>query len=126
MMRVSTRLSWQWMASGWMRPGRRPLDSEVSQPSFDFAVRHHVVGGEPTFPGKKYDLPVQPGPALEQFLPQPPGTDTGVQVRTTEAVAQRPQGFRNLLPVGGAQRLHPLLQAGVEIDSHSLPVNAVV
>ena len=109
-----------------MRPVQKPRHSEVSQPRFDFVVRHHVVGGEQTFLGKEDDPPVQPGAALEQILPQPPDADTGVQVRLTEAVAQRPQGFRNTLAVGGAQLLHPLPQAGMEIDFHSLPVNAFV
>ena len=40
----------------------------------------------------------------------------------TEPVRQRTQGFQNLIPVGRVQFLHPLLQAGVEVDPHSLPV----
>ena len=69
---------------------------------------------------------MQPGATFKQILPEPPDSDASVQVRTTEAVAQRAQGFRNLFPVGTAQFFHPLPQAGMKINFHSLPVKAFV
>ena len=102
------------------------LHSETAQPPFDLVVRHHVVGSEQAFLRKEHDSPVQSGPALEQILPQPPDSDSGVQVGTTETVGQHPKRFRNLLPLGGAQFLHPLPQAGMEIDPHSFPVKVFV
>ena len=107
-------------------PRSLPLLSEVSQPRFDFVVRHHVVGGEQTFLRKDYDPPMQPGAALEQILPQSSDSDSSVQVGTTEAVTQRAQGFRDLFPIGIAQFFHPFSKAGMEIDPHSLPVKVFV
>ena len=75
------------------------LHSKASQPGFDFVVRHHVVGGEQTFLRKEHDPPVQPGAALEQIPPQPPDSDSSMQVGTTETVGQRAQRFRNLPPL---------------------------
>ena len=69
---------------------------------------------------------MQSGATLEQILAEPPDTKAGVQVRTPKTIGQRAQGFGNLLPLGDAQFLHPLPQAGMEIDPHSLPVNGFV
>ncbi len=100
--------------------------SEASQPCFDFVVSHHVIGGKPSLLGKEHDAPMQSGPALKQILPESPDSDACMKVRTSEAVAQRPQRFLNLLVVDVADFLHPLEQAWMEVNFHNLPLKAFV
>jgi len=111
---------------GWIWRVKKTIISEASEPRFDFVARPQVESGEQTFIRKKYDPPMQPGAALEQILPQPPDSNASVKMRTTEAIAQRAQGFRNLFPFVVAQFAHPLPKAGMETDPHSLPVNGFV
>ena len=87
---------------------------------------HHVVGGEQSFLGKKYDSPVQTGAALEQVFAQSSNAKAGMEVRTAKPIGERAEAIRNLPPIVRGEFLHTLLEARVEIDLHRVPVKGFV
>jgi len=97
-----------------------------AQPCFDLIVGHHVVCGEHGFLYKENDSPMESGATFKQVFAQSPDSQTGMQVRASEAVSQSLQCCRNLLAVSGTEFRHPFPQVRMDIDSHSLPVNGFV